>query len=251
MGMERLKRATVVVAVLASLGLGVDLLSTIVWSDTGAVRAEGSATAVVPSSFVEYTVVVKEAGREETSPSRQTQAVRSDGATLLLLELVGRNVTSRRSLRFLDGLAVEIDDIRGLKSSTFNPRRPPSEILRDPRQQCLTAVAGSSASPGHAAGFETVGGHRAAKVIMGNTTAWFAVDLGCARLGSRTTLGDSTHRKELELALAGAPDPVLFDVPDGYREVPPSELYRLDKASIPGIRHDTYYQRFGVQHVAK
>jgi hypothetical protein len=53
---------------------------------------------------------------------------------------------------------------------------------------------------------------------------WFALDVGCAVVYSRTDFSSSISEQRLISIAAGEPDAALFSVPSSFREVAPSEF---------------------------
>jgi hypothetical protein len=170
-----------------------------------------------------YTVVLKETvigrdGKARTA-STQTWAVRSDGSTLIKL---GAGETGSRLIWFASGIEVMTNDRLRLKSTVRKPDSPPG---RNPRLGCTSPHITNEKSWGE----ETVEGYRAAKVTAGVTdrasTAWYALDHGCAKIKSRLGFetGDASELRLVSL-IPGEPSDLLFDVPPDYQEGPPSAL---------------------------
>ena len=170
-----------------------------------------------------FTVVLKETvtGRDGKArvASTQTWAVRSDGSTLIKL---GASETGSRLIWFAAGIEVMTNDRLRLKSTSRKPESPPR---RDPGSGCTSPQITNEKSWGE----KTVEGYRAAKVTAGVTdrasTAWYALDHGCAKIKSRLGFetGDASELRLVSL-IPGEPSDLMFDVPPDYQEGPPSAL---------------------------
>jgi len=184
---------------------------------------------------VPYTVVLQQNAQDTngktTLSSVYTYAVRGDGSTVLKSESEHNEL---RILEFASLAHVEIKDVKQLRSSRSSQRLP---YLRNPTASCTIGRETVQ-------GIETIGKFRAAKVIGpgGSRTSWFGVDNGCALLQEdwRFSTGDTTRKTLTSLAM-GEPDPVLFQVPESYREVPPSVLAGKDPNNPPFIELDAFY----------
>lgn len=194
-----------------------------------------------------YTVVLRETAFSRTGEAKPggtyTLAVRSDGATLLQSEvLVGPEPSSERTLAFATGLRIQVDDIRELKSTTFNTERRPS--YRDPRADCLWNPGGERSYTGEVlAGRESVDAFRTVVIRAQGLTTWFALDVGCAPLKKRLGPEASpTNLKNYQSIRAGEPSVALFEVPAAYREVSPTEFYRLKQGEPYAKRAEDYYR---------
>lgn len=203
-----------------------------------------------PGPIVPYTVILKERIRSEPGtlvPSAAyTFAVRSDGSFVRLSELYSQQRSvSERSINLVGGDKIIIDELRELKSSTHDPNgNDPDLVLRDAKANCLRPRAGDLKRGFRFVGYEDVQTLRTARFDRGDLKQWFALDVGCALV--RQIIGPETHPsgiQELAKMTPGEPDPGLFAVPQIFREVTISELYRMK----PGPERDEwnkYYDRF-------
>ena len=183
------------------------------------IRAQSAVPAgssVVPYTAVLVETVTRPNGTRVAAPS-QTQAIRSDGARLIKL---GEGDKASRQLLFPNGLQAEVIDFLKAKSTTQKPVI--ASWLLDPRQDCARTLTGQS-TRGNLAGIESVAGYRAAKIVADSTIKWLALDYGCAEL-RRTTDWGANGSSELALVslIPGEPSPALFELPEHYKEGPPS-----------------------------
>jgi hypothetical protein len=134
-----------------------------------------------------------------------------------------------RTVYLSSGLAISIRDLTALKYTVtvdFNTAQRP----RLPANQCVYPEIHESYL-----GTETLEGYRVAKVTSGQTyTHWYALDYGCALIGSQAVWENgSTTVKKLISLVSGEPDPALFHIPFSYKEVPPSQWHFINEAPIP------------------
>jgi hypothetical protein len=129
-----------------------------------------------------------------------------------------------RTIFLSSGVAIQSRDLAGLISTGAGGA---AAALRSPVAQC--ALPGEQAS-----GIEVQDGYRAAKVMHRGQTSWFALDYSCALVRSRITWDNGAfNEKRLVALVKGEPDPALFHIANGYREVPPSQWHYRDGAEIP------------------
>lgn len=181
------------------------------------VSARERGIAVVPYTVTLTEVVVGRAGRSFDPPD-QTWAFRSDGASLLKL---GDGPGGSRQLVFPDGVRVEVNDFQLGKSTTLVPTLSPEQ--RQPDAMCLrlSGLSGRAWQLRKAV-IEHVRGFRTARVSDGSVTQWFALDYGCALVRRTANFGAQKSQLELVSLIPGEPSEALFEVPDHYREGPPS-----------------------------
>jgi hypothetical protein len=169
---------------------------------------------VVPYTVVLSEVVVGASGTKTTGPS-QTWALRSDGATVLK---IGEGDKATRLVHYPDGTRVEVSDSLRAKRTLSKLNDPPSH--RDPQKMCARPVGPAAANRNESPPtLDTVQGHRAARISMGASTNWYALDAGCALL--KRTLGfEAGGASHLELVslIPGEPSAALFAAPADYRE---------------------------------
>lgn len=175
---------------------------------------------------IPYTVTLRETVHGPdgtiTAGPEYTHSVRSDGSTLV--RVVGKG--SQRLLNYSSGNQIDTNEKNLTKSSINRPNENAAERQRDPDSNCLNSMAGKpmTSPPEKLLGEETIAGYRTAKITSGVTTAWYALDYGCALVKDRWEFSATeVSEKDLVSVAAGEPDPTLFDVPAYYREVTPSE----------------------------
>lgn len=201
---------------------------------------------------VPYTAVLKESVIDKTGKTSDffnfVYALRSDGSRVIKSSgPVGKdNEDTFRVVEFSSGTRVEIKDLRELKSSTSTQAAP---SLRDPAARCLMAspMPSPSSSRGpvqeSVVGEDSISGYRAAKVVSGNQTSWYALDNGCALLRTRADFEDgSASEKTLVALMVSEPERALFYVPTSYKEVPPSQL-AVRPGTSPAGRQVTQLQK--------
>jgi hypothetical protein len=199
---------------------------------------------------VPYTAMLKESVIDTTGKTTDVFnfvfALRSDGSRVIKSSgPVGRdNEDTFRVVELSSGTRVEIKDLRELKSSTSTQAAP---FLRDPAARCLIPSSIPSPSRGpvqeSVVGEESISGYRAAKIVSGKNTSWYALDNGCALLRSRMAFEDgSASDKSLVALMAGEPERALFYVPTSYKEVPPSQL-AVRPSTSPAGRQVTQLQK--------
>jgi hypothetical protein len=187
------------------------------------------------ASIAPYTVTLQETaitkGLPDLRGSRQTSALRSDGAIVQIRELLPSSSSrqiSQRTILFPSGERVEMDDIRELKSTTSLGEGWAAASVREPSSKCLNSRLGLPWVDSQQLVQEEVSDGRAlVKVRMNQTVVWLAKDLGCAIVKAETGRGDNAAYSRLDLVAihAGEPHPELFQVPAQYREVRRSVLY--------------------------
>ena len=177
----------------------------------------------VPSgvSIVPYTVTLIEtvlaADGRKIADIPQTHAVRSDGARMIK---TGEGDKGSRNVLLPNGIEAEVSDFLQAKSTTQKPVR--ASWLLDPRENCAKTMTGE-APFGQLVSVESVAGYRAAKLVAGSHTRWFALDHGCAVLKRIYDWGESGKSEQVLVSLIpGEPSPALFALPSHYREGPPS-----------------------------
>lgn len=190
-----------------------------------------------------YTVTVREMsyepGREPRETGTSITAFRADGSMALVIEpwhAAGEEAVRTRTVNFSNGLDVRLNDGLRLKST----RRHESGPRRSPATHCAYSVESF-------AGDEELAGYRTAKVVRGGRTSWYALDAGCAPVREIMDWGDGKRNEKTLLSLSlGEPDAGLFDVPESFQEVPPSQLMgRMELSQRPKalVRADEDYSR--------
>lgn len=172
--------------------------------------------------------------------ARETVARRSDGATVHVDNMAGlvglQAGETARHIYFLDGREFTVYD--GVSSVVRFPQHSAETIafekarILNPPTNCV--------SPGSTlVSYGTLQGYKVAIVKVRNIgdhqlTVWYAPDLGCQKLQYRVEVQDSNGAWELASETktvsltAGEPDPALFEIPDSYASVAPSEALRKE-----------------------
>lgn len=150
-----------------------------------------------------------------------TNAMRSDGATVLML---GTSANGSRLLRFPSGRRVVTNDVTRKMSSSEGSI---SVEERSPSGNCIGT--GSRAVREVVVGHELVSGVRAVKITEKtgdrSVTKWLALDFSCTSLGFVVNHNTGEiSRTELVSFVPGEPSDSLFDLPSDYVERPPSSL---------------------------
>jgi len=180
---------------------------------------------IVPSTVILRTVLTAPP-KPPSEKMRELRAVRSDGAIVRRAEGVtasGAYIT--RDLYFPDGVHVATDDV----AETKNTGRMPDKLRpwRDPASDCLNTPAGSPPIPGQeVVGRTKVWEFSVVEILARNAIQSYAPSLGCQVIFGRTVTSVSgwSMVKEPVSILVGEPDPSLFLIPEGFREVSSTEL---------------------------
>jgi hypothetical protein len=221
-----------------------------IWLTTSAAQApqQLAAGGELVAARQPYTVVLRESlllpSGDVTGQGTLTMALRSDGAYAERYEHFGiQNPLIQRTIDLASGINIVVDDIRELQTTRVKRVGAMSRARMDGTKDCLQNSLREVVVPGNIVGKERIDGYATVKTLVNNTTTWFAVDLGCAKVKSRTRLEDGTiNQKVADRITPGEPDQSLFFVPARYEEVPPSTFYALDATSKTGLQLDrTYY----------
>ena len=159
---------------------------------------------------------------EKHSGSILTHAVRSDGS---FVQKLGGADKGSRIITLSSGQIVRTNDETRTKSTTVSSADALAAI-RSAESQCLNNLNGGRAVASEAIkATERVSGYRAVKMDRGKTTAWYALDHGCAYVGSVMDFGThGSSRFELVALTPGEPEASLFATGPEYKEGPPSSL---------------------------
>jgi len=251
--MSRTIRPTVKTALYLSLAV---LAVNAARMGVGQVRAQAGASALssgaapVPHTVVLSEVIVGKTGRRTSGPN-QTWAVRADGA--FAFQIVEGGATTRQ-ITFPDGTRIDVNDSQRTKSTVR--KALDQHWLKDPAQNCVSAPHRATSATQPPPVIETVQGHRAAKITKGGTTAWYALDAGCATLKRDHEFeeGGSSHL-ELVSLIPGEPSTALFTTAAHYVEGPPSALNQTPTPCSPACmesrkrhfeRRDDEYRQYRV-----
>jgi hypothetical protein len=167
--------------------------------------------------------------------SRDVFARSNDGRTALVEDEAldklppGVKLPPTRKVTMIDGFSVWLIDSLRLKTSwpkmTSTEARNELALMANHEPDCGFDQA-------HIIGRESVGGQKTFITVsdvdlVRQSTVWYAPELGCQALQSKTTLkGDGTVLVEGRLikAFVGEPDARLFDLGDNYRDVSATDL---------------------------
>lgn len=184
------------------------------------------------SSPFPYTAMYVEQAFDNTGTLKVTnlysEAVRSDGSKMFRRSgPLGAETHAYREIEFANGDYMQIDEIRGRKVTfpQFHASAPP---LRDPESSCvlpkLNLPAGYKQVNEVVVGEDKVGEYRTVQIKMDQTTTWYALDQGCAKVKVRYEFGSAVTEQNLVSLIPGEPDGTLFRAPESFLEVPPSQL---------------------------
>jgi hypothetical protein len=168
---------------------------------------------------------------------RLTWAVRGDGSRVFdMISVTPDKPFSERIIDFASGEQITIMEHKAKKSTTFDPvNHTPSKWVLDAGNNCLST---STSIPQQSLGEEMVDGYRTVKIASGQGTRWHALDYGCALVKDRMEWSDGqVSEKKLVTLVPGEPSPSLFDDPNGFEEIPPSQMF-----SESSSRQEEYYQ---------
>ena len=191
--------------------------------------------------FATFDEVVQRVGEAAKTSSRRTVAVRSDGAKVEKMEVLGTYPLTRREVYLPNGVEVTIQEtFRLVLARQTNLWNPTSATRLDPESSCQATFDGvqehRSMGPD-----ETIQGLRAVHVTGVSKSAWehwFLPDVECAeakRLAVfKGTNGVVTDTSELVATDFKRQEPPasLFEIPRDYLEVPPSEITKRHAAYI-------------------
>jgi hypothetical protein len=152
-------------------------------------------------------------------------AQRSDGAFAERLESVsGPAVTIDREVFLPDRLLFVNDVLRRVRTNKMIV--PLAESLRNPDTDCLFNFrAGRFGADESIQRIETIDGHRTARIDSRGLSQWFATDLGCAMIRQRMQTSETdVSEQSMVFAIAGEPNPSLFQVARDYVEATQKDL---------------------------
>jgi hypothetical protein len=157
-------------------------------------------------------------------------------------------VSATRIINLSSGEQTQIDEMRGIKMTTKRVDHTITEVIRDPKSDCLLSLTGAPVLTGESIlGREMFSGYSTVKIksAASSLTWWFALDFGCALVRSQADWSGrgATHQEVVALT-GGEPSAGLFDVAAGLREAMPSEFYGNDGLSKDQLaRMDDWYLR--------
>lgn len=181
---------------------------------------------------------------EKAAPDRiSTKRVLSVSATGETSELIEEPESKEKSaVRMVHARGVTMRIFHHLRlfySVPANLSKPENamRLLGDPKSDCAKTMGGDdNEKAGVRIGEETILGFRTIQYQkkLGDTdrTTWLAVDLGCFEIQSQFTWGPgptgvrSTTLQTTDRVVVGAPSSDLFEVPQGFRRVKPSEAHQ-------------------------
>ena len=173
---------------------------------------------------VPYTAVLREVVTAPDGTKHQAATLTiAATATGTVVQMLGEPGRGGRRIHMPEGLVIQTKDDLKVRSTTV-AEESYGHWHRAPASNCLSNLYGEPAT-GKVEDFireETRDGHRAAKIKAGNATQWFALDAGCALIGSFSDYGQgrTSEMRLISLAL-GNPAPALVNLSD-FAEGPPS-----------------------------
>ncbi len=210
---------------------------------------------------VPYTVRLIETFHGSDGSAVDTQesiwAVRSDGASVRHIMQKQSKQTSERTIKFVSGEEIVINELTNIKSTTFEKSVNSARWQRDPSSKCINSFAGTAMTslPETISGEETVNGYRTVRISANNVTSWYALDYGCALVRDKAEWGNDKGYSEHNavLLVPGEPDEALFKIPVNAREAPPSERLlssETNGASNCGAKCMELLQKFDARYYA-
>lgn len=228
-----------VVVCIAALSLGISV--------TVRRMHAGGVTQVSPRAvpWVPYQISYKTYAKNANLPQakiieERMRAVRSDGASvesLVNYTLDGSIHGQQRLLNLPGGVRILAKERLGLMTATRDAKEDDAHSRQrlDPSQSCVITLDGGQMAQNPIVTREILLGHETYKIVVDmkqyRNTYWHAPALGCAELrmlaekidlqsGQVTNTSDRTA---VEIR-PGEPDPALFELPRGLRNISPSEL---------------------------
>lgn len=210
---------------------------------------------------VPYTVRLIETFHGSDGSAVDTQesiwAVRSDGASVRHIMQKQSKQTSERTIKFVSGEEIVINELTNIKSTTFEKSVNSARWQRDPSSKCINSFAGTAMTslPETISGEETVSGYRTVRITANNVTSWYALDYGCALVRDKADWGTGKGYSEHNavLLVPGEPNEALFRIPVNAREAPPSERLlssETNGASNCGAKCMELLQKFDARYFA-
>ena len=150
-------------------------------------------------------------------------ALRSDGSWMKRATV---NDVQDREVFFANGQSVRLNELAS-RMSTYPHAPAGTMIVRDPGNGCVTAQEKNSGW--RSSGQEDINGHPTIRVVklLGRRTLtlWYSLEFGCAILKQRLEHETGVSEQDLTAVIQGEPDAALFQVPNSFQEVPPSQLF--------------------------
>jgi hypothetical protein len=197
---------------------------------------------VWPPRVVPYTVTLQEKVRGENGTfvkvSRQVFALRSDGATARIVEMLRPDFArANRYITLPEGLRIHVNDVREEVTTMITDRDSLALALRDPSSRCTRSISGQAypyaeviSNSADIMGFKSV--------AITNTEGYkiaYAPDLSCALVGQVVTQsGQPVSWVEATDIRQGEPESFYFEVPHHYVRLTPSAYFRHDVDSPMG-----------------
>jgi len=169
-----------------------------------------------------------------------TTAQRSDGAQMRRQEMIGPDGkirSSERTIELTDGTVASFDAISSLRTTTYDSTRKWRNGIRSTSSGCVKSAAGTTMNAKEVVvGKDLVDRYEVIKISHSGNHIWVAPSLGCAVL--RAQYGPNL--RVAETIVGGEPSAEPFAVPVTYREVPPSQFFRLPPGKAASDR-DAFY----------
>lgn len=185
--------------------------------------------------------IVQRAGEAARTSTRRTVAIRSDGAKVEKMEVLGAYPLTRRELYLPNGVEVTIQEtFRLILARQTNVWNPASVQRLDPGTNCRASFDGVQQNRPLGPD-ETVQGLRAVHVVSvskGSWDHWLIPSLECAEAKRVAVFKDAKGvvTDTSELVMTGfkqqEPPAELFAIPKEFEEVPPSEVTKRHAAYI-------------------
>ncbi|MDX2154260.1 MAG: hypothetical protein SFV54_26200 [Bryobacteraceae bacterium] len=205
-------------------------------------------TSLPPAHTVESDEYVAKAGASPWRSAHYTFAFRGDGSTAIVtstFDSKGAPVAIDRKVTLSTGVYAEIADHLKAVTATRSPNAAAVMSSRtaggwDPGSNCAVTFDKLNRRAAPEKG-EAIAGHATVKFVEDSAsmrlTRWFAPGLGCSELkqlaefkGAGGAITDTSQRTAVKVT-RGEPDEALFDWPNEYEYLSPSERYLKSAAS--------------------
>lgn len=228
----------VAVLCIVALSLGVSVIVRRVHAANGA-QVSRRVSSWVPNQITYKSYNNRPAWPRPVLSGEMVRAVRSDGSSVesSVLYRLDRSIDSQyRLLSLAWGIRVLTHEQLRLMTATKDPAYDNARARQQlaPALSCAGSLGGDRPPQGTVVTQETLFGYETYKVVIdmkrSRIAFWRAPGLGCAELRMLSEIFDwntgqlieSMDRKAVDIR-PGEPDPTLFDLPQGFRNVSPSE----------------------------
>ncbi len=235
----------VTVAIVAAASIVATVMVRKAHAAPGAAQAGGGSAAWVPYEITYKAYNKKPEWPQPILSGEIVRAVRSDGSSFesTTTYRLDRSIhNQQRQVKFAGGINIRADDRLSLMTATKNTSEDAARLRQsfDPARSCAVSMDGGQPPTGWTAtAGETLSGYETYKVVVeapsktprSRITIWRAPALGCAELrGFVETLDPSsgqvvqTYERQAADIRPGEPDPALFRLPNGFRNVSPIDF---------------------------